>query len=43
MPSPLAPARTSSPRRGLNGALLKAFRAQDLQLTVTRREDLGST
>lgn len=41
MPSPLAPARTSSPRRGLNGALLKAFRAQDLQLTVTRWEELG--
>lgn len=30
--------RTSSPRRGLNGVILKAYRAQDLRLRVLERD-----
>lgn len=35
--------RISSPRRGLEGALLKAWRAQDLRLRVLDREELAPT
>ncbi|MGY5765336.1 siderophore-interacting protein [Brachybacterium sp. DNPG3] len=35
---PVDAPRTSSPRRGLNGVILKAYRAQDLRLRVLSRE-----
>jgi len=40
--SPTAP-RLSAPRRGLNGALLKVWRAQDLRLRVIRRQEVAES
>lgn len=40
-PAPADAARTSAPRRGLDGALLRAWRARDTRLTVLAREEVS--
>lgn len=40
-PTPPAHARVSSPRRGVNGVILKAWRAQDTRLRVIGREEVS--
>lgn len=36
-----AAARVSSPKRGVNGTLMRAFRARDLRIRVTAREEVS--
>lgn len=38
---PGTPARVSSPKRGMNGAIMRAYRARDLRIRVTEREEIS--
>ncbi|MFC0672654.1 siderophore-interacting protein [Brachybacterium hainanense] len=40
-PDPTLAPRISAPRRGLNGAIMKAWRAQDLRLRISDRQEVS--